>query len=323
MAARRTNRTLTGVRGVAVGCAADETLDSGVTAFLFDRLAPTVVDVRGPASATFDTHSLGLEATFGRREALFLAGGSIYGLDAARGVRTRLLETGRASGAFGDSYPLGRVSGAALYDLPRTLGTIPDYLPLGYAAASNASDAPVPEGRVGAGRGARVAKYAGFANARAGGQGSAVARVDRDHALGVVVVFNSVGGVHDPVTDHWLAASSTRGSRSSPYSAIRFGRGGPARGTTLAVLVTDLELDRRRLFFLAEHVHDGIARVVVPAHTSGEGDCVFAVSTAPESTRAVRARGTEVSMDTLGFCAETLVRDAAVRLFRRPGAVRP
>ena len=74
---------LTRVPGVSVGCAEEEATSTGVTVVRFDRLSPTVVDVRGPASATYHTHSLGLEATFGRRDAVFLSGGSVYGLDAA------------------------------------------------------------------------------------------------------------------------------------------------------------------------------------------------------------------------------------------------
>ncbi|MGI0151250.1 MAG: P1 family peptidase, partial [Thermoplasmata archaeon] len=88
MTPREPGRTLTAVRGLRVGTAQDDERGSGVSVVRFDRLSRVVVSVRGPASGTYDTHSLGLEATFGRRHALFLSGGSVYGLDAARGIRT-------------------------------------------------------------------------------------------------------------------------------------------------------------------------------------------------------------------------------------------
>jgi D-aminopeptidase len=102
---------LASVRGVRVGHASDESGSTGVTAVVFDRAAPAVVDVRGGASGTYDTASLSLEATFGRRWALFVAGGSLYGLDAARGIRTRLLEEGKGTRAFGNRRPLVPLSG--------------------------------------------------------------------------------------------------------------------------------------------------------------------------------------------------------------------
>ena len=85
-----------------------------------------MVDVRGRASATLDTHSLELAATFGRRDALFFSGGSVHGLDAGRGVRVALLNAGRGEPVFGRGPPLPRVSGAGLYDLRADRPVVPD-----------------------------------------------------------------------------------------------------------------------------------------------------------------------------------------------------
>ncbi|MGA8302453.1 MAG: P1 family peptidase, partial [Thermoplasmata archaeon] len=159
MAAR--TATLTLVPGVRVGQAEAPGGSSGVTVTLFDAPAPTVIDVRGGASATYDTASLSLDATFGRRWAIFFAGGSLYGLDAARGVRTRILETGGGHRAFQNPIPVVPISGAALFDLPQDMEELPDYLPLGYEAARRASRDAVAVGRFGAGAGATVGKYRG------------------------------------------------------------------------------------------------------------------------------------------------------------------
>jgi len=144
-----------------VGHATNPEASTGVTAVLFDTAVPTVVEVRGGASATYDIASLSLDSTFGRRWALFFAGGSLFGLDAARGVRLRVLEQGGGHRAFSNPNLVAPVSGAALFDLPREKGPIPDYLPLGYEAAVRANRSEFAIGRVGAGAGATVGKYLG------------------------------------------------------------------------------------------------------------------------------------------------------------------
>ena len=137
---------------MSIGHAETPDHSSGVTAVLFDAPAPMVVDVRGGASATYDTASLSLEATFGRRWAIFFSGGSLYGLDAARGIRTRILETGGGHRAFSNPNVVVPISGAALFDLPRQKAAIPDYLPLGYEAARTATRGRVTGGAWGPAR---------------------------------------------------------------------------------------------------------------------------------------------------------------------------
>ena len=234
------------VRGVAVGHAEDPEASSGVTAVLFDSAVPAVVEVRGGASATYDTASLSLDSTFGRRWALFFAGGSLYGLDAARGVRLRVLERGGGHRAFRNPNLVAPVSGAALFDLPRTKGPIPDYLPLGYEAARRASRAEVPVGRVGAGVGATVGKYLGRDRAMHGGVGTAAARFGRRGILGVLLVVNAIGAVRDPSTGRWVAgARGNRGRVEPPGAGASVPE--PTSGTTLGLVVTDLTVDRPTL----------------------------------------------------------------------------
>jgi GNAT superfamily N-acetyltransferase len=55
---------------------------------------------------------------------------------------------------------------------------------------------------------------------------------------------------------------------------------GPGENTTIALVATDVALDREQLYRMALMAHMGIARTVRPSHTPGDGDTVFAVSTA-------------------------------------------
>jgi L-aminopeptidase/D-esterase-like protein len=266
------------IAGVAVGQAETPDGRSGVTAVLFESAVPTVVDVRGGASATYDTASLALDATFGRRWAIFFAGGSLYGLDAARGVRTRILETGGGHRAFRNPNVVVPISGAALFDLPTRPGPIPDYLPLGYEAARRAQAGPVAVGRVGAGAGATVGKYLGRGRAMRGGVGVAATRDRSTGSVGVLVAVNAVGAVRDPSTGTWVAGARDRHGRIVPPRTRPSAHPAPT-GTTLGLVVTDLRLDRPALARVAAMVHSGIASAIAPFHSATDGDVIFAAST--------------------------------------------
>ncbi len=277
---------LTSVEGVSVGHAATPEGTSGVTVTRFGAAVPTVVDVRGGASATYDTASLALEATFGRRWAIFFAGGSLFGLDAARGVRTYVLETRGGHTAFRNPNRVAPISGAALFDLPTAEGTLPEYASLGYEAARTAGRGPVAQGRVGAGAGALVGKYLGRERAMHGGIGSAARRIPGGGTVGALVAVNAVGAVRDPASAIWVAGARLRGGRIAP-PALGRPPGEPNRGTTLTLIATDLAVDRPALARVASIVHAGLGRAIVPYQTSSDGDLVFAASTESISPRAV------------------------------------
>jgi len=305
---------MTLVRGLRVGQVETPDGTSGVTVTLFVPPAPVVVDVRGGASATFDIASLGLDATFGRRWAVFFAGGSLFGLDAARGVRVRIAETGGGQSAFGNPNPVIPISGAALFDLPRRSGPVPDYLPLGYEAARRASRAPVASGRVGAGAGATVGKYLGRARAMLGGIGSAARRIGRLGAVGALVAANPVGAVRDPSNGRWLAgARGPRGEIQPPIERAR-GRDRPT-GTTLALVAVELSVGRAALQRIAAMAHAGLASAIHPFHSSTDGDAVFVASTGVVRRSPREERPGELA-DRLGTAASELAVAALLDAIR-------
>ncbi|HTT74298.1 MAG TPA: P1 family peptidase [Thermoplasmata archaeon] len=302
------------IRGVRVGQAESPDGRSGVTAVLFDALTPTVVDVRGGASATYDIASLALDATYGRRWAIFFAGGSLYGLDAARGIRVRLLEVGDHGTAFGNPNPVVQISGAALFDLPTTAGPIPDYLPLGYEAARAASHAPVRVGRCGAGAGATVGKYRGRDRAMRGGVGAAAARLPGGGMLGALVAVNAVGAVREPASGRWVAGA--RGRRGIVPPTPAFDRSERTSATTLALVATDRRVDRPTLQRIAALAQTGLAAAIVPFHSSTDGDVVFAAATGAVA-RPISERRAGETADRWGMRAAELCQEAVLRAVRR------
>jgi len=85
---------ITDVAGLSVGQAEDRVALSGVTVLLTEKSCLAAVDVRGGAPGTRETEALDPVSLGGSVDAITLAGGSVYGLDAASGAV-------RAGAAFG------------------------------------------------------------------------------------------------------------------------------------------------------------------------------------------------------------------------------
>jgi L-aminopeptidase/D-esterase-like protein len=82
------------------------------------------------------------------------------------------------------------------------------------------------------------------------------------------------------------------------------------------VVITDLTLGRPALQRIAANASTGLARAIVPFHTSVDGDLVFAVSTEQRPIRGPERRPGEV-VDRLGLQAAELAAQAAVQAVRR------
>jgi L-aminopeptidase/D-esterase-like protein len=307
-----------GLRGVLIGHAEAEGGRTGVTAVRFEAPAAVVVDVRGGASATYDTASLSLEATFGLRWALFLAGGSLFGLDAAAGVRQHVLDTGGGVAVFGNPHRIAPVSGAALFDLPATEGPVPDYRALGREAARRATSGAPATGRVGAGAGATVGKYLGRAAASPGGIGWAERRLPEGGRVASLVAVNSVGAVRDPSTGRWVAGARGAGGRVVPPPAQPTGTPEEV-GTTLGIVITELELARPVLARVAAMASAALGAVVVPCATATDGDVLFVAATGRAGRPTPEARPGHTA-DAVGAAAGAVVTEAVLTAVRTAAA---
>ena len=150
------------VDGIAVGHAHDERWRSGATIILPARPALAAVDVRGGGPGTRETDLLNPLNRVDRVDAIALAGGSVFGLDAASGAAHWLYEQGRGLEVRGQRVPL--VPGAILFDLAnggdKTWAGEPPYRALGRAACANAG-ADFALGNAGAGYGALAGQLKG------------------------------------------------------------------------------------------------------------------------------------------------------------------
>jgi len=157
---------LTDIAGVRVGHADDARLASGVTAVLFDKPAVAAIDVRGGGPGTREGALLDLANSVERIDAVAMAGGSAFGLEAGGGVQAWLAEQGRGFAVRGAIIPI--VPGAIIFDLlnggDKGWGRFAPYRDLGYAAAAAAgknTEGNFALGSAGAGLGATTANFKG------------------------------------------------------------------------------------------------------------------------------------------------------------------
>lgn len=303
-----TNRTLTAVPGIRVGHETLTERPTGCTVVLVDGDAVGAVSQRGGAPGTRETDLLDPLNLVDRVNAIVLAGGSAFGLDAAGGTTRWLEEHGIGWPTAAGRVPI--VPAAILYDLG--VGGAPRIRPTadcGYRAAASASERPVPEGSVGAGAGATVGKLAGGRPTKSGIGSSAVA-LPGGLIVAALVAVNAVGDIIDPDTAQIVAgARNADGSFADARTIVRTGgalRGQPAgANTTLAVVATNARLTKAQAARVALMAEDGFARAIYPSHTSGDGDTLFTLATG-------RLAG-EPDVSGIGALAAEVVAQAVVR----------
>lgn len=268
--------TITAVPGIRVGHAEVPGNTSGCTVIMGPFRGS--VEVRGMATGTRELAVLSPHHLVGQVNAILLTGGSAFGLAAADGVTAWLAE--RGEGFDTGVTPVPIVPAAVIFDLDQG---VPHPGPLeGRRASEAASDAPVPEGRVGAGAGATVGKLLGPAAASGGGIGS-VSREWGGGTVGVLAVVNALGDVQARDGTVLAGPKDPGGAFLRSDSLVMDGQGArpgmPGTNTTLVVVATDLPLDRVDLGRLAKMASSAFPRAVSPVNTPFDGDLLFSLST--------------------------------------------
>jgi L-aminopeptidase/D-esterase-like protein len=315
---------ITDVAGILVGNADDARLASGVTAILFEEPAVAAIDVRGGAPGTRETDLLEPHRTIERIDAVVLSGGSAFGLDAGSGVQALLRERGRGFAVGDVRVPI--VSGAVLFDLlnggDKNWGRFAPYRDLGYAAAA-ASASTFALGTAGAGFGATTVNLKG-------GLGSASAVTRDGHTVGALAAVNACGSANVGRGPHFWAAPFEQDGEFGglgfpaavpPEALVPIAKGRPGENTTIAIVATDALLTKAQTKELAIIAQDGFARAIYPAHTTLDGDTVFAAATGRRPLADAVNELTELG----AIAANVLARAVARGVFEAtalPGGVR-
>ena len=301
---------LSDVRGVRVGHAEDRDALTGCTVILFDGGAVAGLDLRGSATGTRQMDALRPQHLVGRIDAVFFAGGSAFGLDAAAGVMTYLEEKGVGFPTARTTVPI--VPAAIICDLgvgPGDVRPTPDMARRACEAADGVRGRAPAEGSVGAGTGASVGKLYGLARAMKGGVGTWSLRSPRGATVGALAVVNAFGDVISARTGKILAGARTAGDSPEPADTAERMREGESRSgfdaenTTLCCVATDARLDPPGAEKLAQSASNGLARTLRPAFSTLDGDLVIAASTA----------NLEEDLNVLGLLAEEAAATAVNR----------
>ncbi|MAU52435.1 MAG: peptidase T4 [Roseovarius sp.] len=299
---------ITDVAGLRVGQAEDHALRSGVTVLVGDVPFVAGVHVMGGAPGTRETDLLAPDRAVQEVDALVLAGGSAFGLDAASGVADGLRAMGRGFAVGAARVPV--VPAAILFDLIN--GGDKDWAENPYRALGRAALDAAGErfeiGTAGAGTGATTATLKG-------GIGSASVLLPSGETVGALVAVNALGSATVGEGPQFWAAPFEIGEEFGGLgAAAEFGdpMAAPTKlaqhaNTTIGIVATDAALTQAQCTRLAVAAHDGLARALVPSHTLMDGDAIFAAATG--------ARGAPdlAGQVTLGHAAACVMARAVAR----------
>ena len=308
------SKGLTAVAGLTVGHHTLTERPTGCTVILTGAEGVVAgVDVRGGAPGTRDIELLDPSNSVQRVHAIVLSGGSAFGLDAASGVMRYLDERKIGFKIAGTQVPI--VPAAILMDLG--FGGKPEVRPgpdCGYRAAEAATAEAVAEGNVGAGAGATVGKLGEPRRPMKAGIGSAALLLPDGLVVAALVAVNAVGDVIDPATGKVIAGVRTADGKGLADARLLLRAGAtftarPGENTTLGVIATNATLSKAQATKVAQMAQDGFARTIVPAHTPGDGDTIFALATGERSG--------EANVSRIGAAAAEVMSQAILRAIRQ------
>jgi L-aminopeptidase/D-esterase-like protein len=196
------------------------------------------------------------------------------------------------------------VCAAILFDLKCGRADVRPDAEMGFAAASAAfADAEFTGGNFGAGTGATVGTLRGAANAMKGGLGKSAYRRG-ELLVGAVAAVNCAG---DVVSGGKIIAGALNDDKKTFADSERVflsdyfnGKDLFSGNTVLVCIITNAKLEKAAAAKLAALGQNGIARAIRPAHTSFDGDTVFAMCSGEVGASA----------DAVGILAAKAVEDA-------------
>jgi len=301
---------ITDVPGIKVGHYTDLKAATGCTVVLCEEGAVAGVDVRGGAPGTRDTDLLNPINVVEKIHGVMLSGGSAFGLNAFGGVQRYLEEKGVGYEMAGVRVPI--VPGAVVFDLDIGSAKIRPGMDEGYQACMNATEGQVAQGCVGAGTGAIVGQLKGKRLATKGGLGTASVKFYGDVIVAALFILNALGDIIDPANGQILAGIRKEEGTGFDNTIELMKKGytylaGPGRNTVIGVVATNAVLTKAQATKVAGMAHDGIARVLNPAHSMHDGDTIFALSMGDRKSDAT----------TVGAMAAEVTRQAIISAARQ------
>ena len=272
---------LTDVKGIKLGHAEDKLALTGTSVILCGEGFTAGVDVRGAGPGTRETDLLRSENLVQKVHAVFLTGGSAFGLDVGGGIMKFLEEKNVGFDVGVGVVPI--VPGAVLFDLAVGDSKVRPDFKMGYTAAKNAREKDESMGNLGAGCGASVGKILGNDFAMKSGIGQSSVKVG-ELIVSSIVALNALGdifdyedgkriaGVYDRKNKKFLDTCALYEKRLKDYNQFS-----PAN-TTISLVATNAKLTKANCNKISQMAHDGYARSINPVHTMNDGDTIFTLA---------------------------------------------
>lgn len=269
------------VPGIKVGHAQNLEAGTGCTAIVAEKGAVTGVACTGGAPGTRELACLEPENLVTHAHAVYLGGGSAFGLDGAAGVMQYLEEHDIGFDTGFSKVPI--VPGAILFDLLIGDPKVRPDKQMGYQACVNLSSSNTERGCVGAGTGASLGIAGGKSKIMKGGLGTASIK-SGDLIVGAIIAVNSLGDIVDPLTGEILAGAIGEDGKFLSVNDLMRGSWNEytaqvLKNTTIGVVATNASLTKAEAKRVAIVSHDGMARAINPSHTTTDGDTLFCMAT--------------------------------------------
>ncbi|CQR46631.1 Peptidase family S58 [Paraliobacillus sp. PM-2] len=270
------------MKGFSIGHAQYNDAATGCTVIINKNGAVTGVDVRGGSPGTRETDLLKSENLVQETHAVFLSGGSAYGLGVADGIMDYLEEKKIGFDVGVARVPI--VPGAILFDLALGDASVRPDATLGYQACLDAETTKeITNGSIGAGTGATVGKCLGTSFSMKGGLGTFAIQIG-ELQVGAVVAVNSFGDILDPQENQIIAGAYDRENKQFLHTekqllsqldkqTNRF-----SENTSIGTIITNANATKAEMNKIASIAHDGFARTMRPSHTLIDGDTIFAMT---------------------------------------------
>ena len=294
--------------GIKIGHYTDKKNLTGTTVFIAEKGAHVGIDVRGSNTGTFNTPMYGIKGTAETVNGVVLTGGSTFGLESVLGAMQYLEE--HRIGYMTRAALIPGMTGAVIYDLAVGNNIRPGKKE-GYLVAENASYNNLGQGNIGVGTGATTGKW--FAGRKIkGGFGMGLTTLPEDIMVGAFVVTNSLGDIVNPETNKFYCDEGGWSLDNKKMTADVEKLSGLMKMsfTTLAVIATNVVMDRRQLIKVAELAHDGMARAVFPVHTMMDGDTIFALSSLSGDRKEFPKAWSGTMIDVVGIAAQDALMKA-------------
>lgn len=280
---------ITKIEGIRVGQVSDFSGITGCTVIIYDVPVVAGVDVRGANPSTRDTDLLRPDSVATGIHGLVLAGGSTFGLDTACGVIRFLEERGRGFDAGVAKIPI--VPAAVIYDLAIGNPNARPNAEMGYRACMASTTDDFERGSVGAGTGATFGKLCGMDHCMKGGIGTSCVETRSGVIVSALMVLNAFGDVLDLPRNTVLAGA--RDPDDTFANTLERMKQGylckspfPFINTVIGTVATNARLSKPEANRVATLAHNGLAKVISPAHTDVDGDAIFATGLAESVLRA-------------------------------------